>query len=275
VTDIFFKKFYNDVKDKSWPMVENYPDFLKLPAHIQQECVDLHGINHRLEQLESQNYWQNSIATVYCYENLAFLPVAKCASTYYIDLFKNTLGWKKTNILDLEPGTVCFGIFEEPNTRYLKAITQWAFEKILPVMDYDINKIPPLLLNSVIIGDLHSVPYTMLLGPWLDKINCIPMYQQSDEQIKTHLMNLFATQNHNIKLPVNNQKLNQSTQLKLDLYKLVKQLFEDSLVDSSLRDKDYEYRSEFTYLMLSPDLKFYHNLLVNFDPSWQQIKFIQ
>lgn len=270
MTDIFFKKFYNDVKDKSWPMVENYPDFLKLPAQIRQECVDLHDLNHRLDQIESQSYWRDSLLTVYCHEDLAFLPVPKCASSYYTNLFENTLGWKKTNILDLEPGTMCVGIFEEPITRYLKGITEWAFKKILPVMDYDINKIPPVLLKSIIVGDLHSISYTTTLGPWLDRINCIPMYQQSDEQIKTHMMNLFATQNHNIKLPINDQKLNRSTQLKLDLYKLVKQLFEDSVIN----DKDYEYRSEFTYLMLSPDLKFYHNLLVKFDPSWQQIKFI-
>jgi hypothetical protein len=274
VSDIFFKKFYSDVKDESWPAIENYPDFLKLPAHIRQECVDLHKLNHRLEQIESQRYWQDSIATVYCYENLAFLPVMKCASAYYINLFENTLGWKKTNILDLSPGTVCVGVFEEPNTRYLKAITEWVYRKMLPVLNCDISKIPPVLLKSVIVGDCHSVPYTTLLGPWLDKINCIPMYQQSDEQIKTHLMNLFATQNHNIKLPINDQKLHQSGQLKLDLYKLVKQVYEDSLIDSSLDDGEYDHRSEFTYLMLAPDLKFYHNLLVTFDPSWQQIKFI-
>jgi len=251
-------------------MVENYPEFLKLPKRIQRECIDLHGLDQRLEQMESQSYWRDSLITAYCYENLAFLPVMKCASVYYIDLFKNTLGWKKTNILDLAPGTVCVGIFEEPITRYLKAITEWIWRKILPVMNYDINKIPPVLLKSVIVGDLHSIPYTMSLGPWLDKINCIPMYQQSDEQIKTHMMNLFATQNHNIKLPINDQKLNQSDQLKLDVYKLVKQVFEDY----SIEDEEYEARGEFTYLMLSPDLKFYHNLLDTFDPSWQKIKSI-
>ena len=249
-------------------MVENYADFLKLPKRIQRECLDLHGLDRRLEQMESQSYWRDSLINVYCHENLAFLPVMKCASVYYIDLFKNTLGWKKTNILDVEPGTVCFGIFDEPITRYLKAITEWVWRKILPVWNYDINSIPPVLLKSVIVGDLHSIPYTMSLGPWLDKINCIPMYQQSDEQIKTHMMNLFATQNHNIKLSINDQKLNQSDQLKLDVYKLVKQVFEDY----SIEDEEYEARGEFTYLMLSPDLKFYHNLLVTFDPSWQQIK---
>jgi hypothetical protein len=270
VSDIFFKRFYDNVKDESWPTVENYADFLKLPDHIQKECVDLHGLSNRLKQIESQSYWRDSLITVYCYENLAFAPVLKCASDYYTNLFKNTLGWTKTNILDVKPGTVCVGIFEEPTTRYLKAITEWVWRKILPVMDYDINRIPPVLLKSVIVGDLHSIPYTVALGPWLDKINCIPMYQQSDEQIKTHIMNLFATQNHNIKLPINDQKLNQSDQLKLDVYKLVKQVFEDSEID----DEEYEARGEFTYLMLSPDLKFYHDLLVTFNPSWQQIKYI-
>lgn len=270
MSDIFLKRFYNDVKDKSWPKVENYADFLKLPAKIQQECVNLHGFNHRRKQIESQSYWQDSLITVYCHENLAFLPLRKCASDYYITLFKNTLGWKETNILDLKPGTVCFGIFEDPTKRYLKGITEWLWRKILPVMNYDINQIPLVLLKSVIVGDPHSMSYTMTLGPWLDKINCIPMYQQSDEQIKTHMINLFATQNHNIRLPINDQKTHQSGQLKLDLYKLVKQVFEDSEFD----DEEYEGRGEFTYLMLSPDLKFYHNLLVTFDPSWQQIKYI-
>jgi hypothetical protein len=41
--DTLFVSFYNNIKDSSWPAVTGENDFAELPAHIQQECVDVFG----------------------------------------------------------------------------------------------------------------------------------------------------------------------------------------------------------------------------------------
>jgi hypothetical protein len=215
MTDIFLKDFYNKVSDRSWPTIKNYSDFLKLPLHIQNECLNIHGLPQRLEQIESSEYWSNILAKVYQYKNLAYLPVPKCASTYYINLFCNQLDWKECNFLDLEPGTVCFGLFDDPTTRYLKGITEWVWNQVLPMVDYDISRVSSSVLKTIVVGDTHSLPYTTTFGTVLSKINCIPMDGKSDQQIKQILTNLFKSQKHNITLPINDNKIHQSSDLKL------------------------------------------------------------
>lgn len=51
-----FKKFYNDVKDQSWPECHKYEDFFKLPDHIQQECQELHNFNLYQQPLHTNEY---------------------------------------------------------------------------------------------------------------------------------------------------------------------------------------------------------------------------
>jgi hypothetical protein len=41
--DTLFVNFYNNIKDSAWPEVTGENDFAELPAHIQQECVDVFG----------------------------------------------------------------------------------------------------------------------------------------------------------------------------------------------------------------------------------------
>lgn len=271
MSDIFFKKFYSDVKDVSWPEVETHQDFLKLPDHVRDECAKSHNLNQRLEQLESQIYWQTLLVKVYRYENLAFLPVPKCGSVHYTTIFQDQLGWEECNFSELAPGTVCFGLFEEPITRYLKGITEWLWVHVLPTVGNNIEQIPQSLLKTVIVGDLHSLPYTVWLGPLLEKINCIPIHQATDEQTAQHLNTLFKTQNHNIKIPFTHKRLHRSNETKLKLYNLVKQVFNNYLPN---KDAEYLARGEATYLLLSPDLKFYRNLISTFDPTWQTVKVI-
>jgi len=38
-------KFYNNIRDSSWPDCKNVDDFFNLPAHIQKECIDIHKFN--------------------------------------------------------------------------------------------------------------------------------------------------------------------------------------------------------------------------------------
>jgi len=44
-TDIGVKNFYTNVKDQSWPECNSLEEFNNLPAHIQEECKVIHGIN--------------------------------------------------------------------------------------------------------------------------------------------------------------------------------------------------------------------------------------
>jgi N-dimethylarginine dimethylaminohydrolase len=40
-----FKKFYNDVKDSSWPICNSLEEFYNLPEKIKQECINVHKLN--------------------------------------------------------------------------------------------------------------------------------------------------------------------------------------------------------------------------------------
>lgn len=44
VPDVFFEKFYNDVRATSWPDCRSLNDFARLPDWIQQECMTLHDM---------------------------------------------------------------------------------------------------------------------------------------------------------------------------------------------------------------------------------------
>jgi hypothetical protein len=61
-----FKKFYNDIKDPSWPKCTTIEDFAQLPLRIQQECVDVHG----LERWTKQHNYSNILDYVKAQGNL-------------------------------------------------------------------------------------------------------------------------------------------------------------------------------------------------------------
>lgn len=46
--DVKLKRFYNDVKDPSWPDCNNVKEFFELPQHIQDECKDIHNISYHV-----------------------------------------------------------------------------------------------------------------------------------------------------------------------------------------------------------------------------------
>jgi hypothetical protein len=47
--DINFKKFYDGVKDPSWPEYKSFEDFKNAPLHIQEECSNVHYLNEYIE----------------------------------------------------------------------------------------------------------------------------------------------------------------------------------------------------------------------------------
>ena len=42
-----WSNFYNRIKDSSWPACDDERDFVNLPKHIQQECIDVFGYQPR------------------------------------------------------------------------------------------------------------------------------------------------------------------------------------------------------------------------------------
>lgn len=48
ILDRKYSEFYNNVRDPLWPDSVKLKDFDQLPPHIQQELIELHGMNHVL-----------------------------------------------------------------------------------------------------------------------------------------------------------------------------------------------------------------------------------
>ena len=42
--------FYESVRDKSWPDCWSESDFIKLPLHIQQECIQVHNYQYKVDK---------------------------------------------------------------------------------------------------------------------------------------------------------------------------------------------------------------------------------
>jgi len=51
-----FQNFYWDVKDNQWPDCDSLEEFYYLPKHIQQECINLHGLQKLINQNSRYNH---------------------------------------------------------------------------------------------------------------------------------------------------------------------------------------------------------------------------
>ena len=281
--DLEIQAFYNSVKDPSWPDITDYFGYASLPQHIKDECVQLHGFQKRKDIICDAEYWQNITTDVCVYKNLAYVPIPKCAYAYYTTLFTN-MGWERKNIstVDME-STKFFGLVMDPLTRWIKGITQWLVfsytsEDILqsptnPWVDvygttdwgqlkFDLkNKYLKNIIGSINVGDTHSLSYSTMLGPLLNQTNWIPMGKLSDNELKISMMDFFKMHGHNITLPLDDQRLHQSTDDQLEIFNLIKNEVH----------KDQEQRCNF-YKLYGNDLKFFYNLLDTFSPDWQHLK---
>jgi hypothetical protein len=281
--DIEIIRFYNNVKDPSWPDIFSYADYHHLPNFIKEECDKLHHFQHRKEQICDVNTWIDvSHPPVCVYEDLAYVPVQKCAYTYYTTFFTN-LGWKRASLdtLDIK-NTKFFGLVMNPLQRRLKGITQWIVDcyqsnEIIessvnpwkyenPVIDWvqlqsDIKtKYFNKLLSTVTVGDMHSWPYVTMFGNLLDKINWIPMDSLTDDEVKTSIMSFCRLHGHNIQLPMDDARLHVSSENKLQVFEIVKKAFYSDPINL------YQF-----YKIYNTDLKFYYNLVDNFSPDWQHL----
>lgn len=280
--DLEITKFYNDVKDPSWPEIHGYIDYTRLPNDIKNECIKLHQFQYHRTKNSSTEHWLNLTTYVCMYKNLAYVPVPKCAYMYHTTLFTN-LGWKKVPLhqVDIE-NTKFFGLLTNPLQRRLKGITQWITQcyeidepkqsednpwiKVSSEVDWkqlhdDLKtKYFNRLLSTIYVGDIHSLSYAETFGNLLHKVNWIPMDALSDNEVKTSMMNFFNLHGHDIQLPLNDARLHVSPKNKLELFDYVKTAFHS--------DPDNIY---YFYKIYSNDLKLYYNLLDTFTTDWQHI----
>jgi hypothetical protein len=264
-------KFYEAVRDPGWPDIQNYFDYCRLPIPIKQECDNLHNFQQRKSDIYDINHWVGSTVDLCVYKNLAFVPVHKCAMIYNTTLFIN-LGWEKKSLHEIDiDSTYFFGTMMHPMTRWFKGITEWLLlshmigeqkpasttswsrpyrvnrrELYLTLKNLSFQRV----LSTMLVGDVHSMPYSVIFGDFLNNVNWIPMDVLSDNEVKISMMNFCKLHGHNISLPLNDKRLHESSVDKLAIFDIIKSI--------CLKDNDQLYSFYKTY---NTDLKFYSKLI--------------
>lgn len=266
MVDLELQKFYNNVKDPDWPIINNYSDYVNLPDRIKLECQTQHNIQQRLEEIYNPKYWQQITQFGYQFENLIYVPVPKCAHNYYTRFFRDTLGWKKVDLQNVDTtSSKMFGLIMHPFSRYLKGMTQWfwqAYEQSnsLDQIDSDLNK-PHIMkiLESTLLGDYHVWPYSFMFGNLLNQIKWIQIDNMSDDDIMKNIISFCAKNNYEITPPTTIKRSNTSSVQKLKIYNTVKSIF-------------YSQHQKLStlYYLYSEDLRFYQNLIDKSNPTRQQ-----
>lgn len=248
------------VKDQSWPEVNNYSEFAKLPKRIIEECYQIHNLSSRLKEFESTSYWKNQsgLNLVYAYKNVAYLPVPKCASSSYTHLFRDQLGWqaKQMSNIDLTQIKV-FSLILNPFTRRLKGIVESLFNSY----HYDEDAIltalenPSLLdfVSKTMIVDNHSTPYSLVFESWFDLVHWIPLDVLTPQRLKKEMLTFFYQNNVQIELP-EIKKLNKSSAKR----KLIQKKIQTKILQT-------EAPAELG-LMFAKDMEFYNKLVVQYAP---------
>ena len=280
--DFEIVNLYNNVRDPSWPDISNYREFHQLPAHIKQECYDLHNFQSRKAEICDLNYWTNKTVHVCLYKDLAFVPIGKCAYTFHTTMFTD-LGWKKVSLQDVDiENTKFVGVIRHPFERRLKGITEWvtrSYDKnqhdhstknpwIQGTVDTDwdeLNKIADtkyfkMLIRNLGVGDLHTDPYHTMFGSFINRVNWIPMDTMSQQDTLLSLIKFLKLHNFDQELPLDQQPLHVSSEKKLRLHNLLTQEF-----------YNHPEKIHRLYRIYAQDLKFYYNLVDKFTQDWQHI----
>ena len=192
MSDYYFSKLYQDVKETDWHDQDNLSTFLTSAAPgVIDECFEHHGFHQHLANLGSPAYFRQhhrDLSLVYKKHDLVFVPVLKCASTFFDDLFTNRFqGWSTVNLYELDWSDIkVFSVLMDPYRRRLNGIMQilrniYGLHKLESLLDHDhdfanmVSMIPWL--------DAHSMPYSMMFGSLIHRIHWIPMEIGKDQWI--------------------------------------------------------------------------------------------
>lgn len=271
MVDVFLQEFYDSVKDATWPDISSYNDYRSLPKEITDECEAVHSSKQRMDNIYSDDYWREITNPIFIFENLVYVPVVKCAHSYYSYYFGEVLGWRAATVKDINPtDMVMFGLMLNPITHFLKGVTQclWQVPEIRNCDEDNlhtfINRYYQYLIGNMLIGDTHTIPYSVKFGDMVTQINWIPMDPYSDNQIKVSLENLFKKVGYNIQMDFADTRINSSSRKKIQLFQIVKEIF--------LLEK-YRERLYRLYTLRSADLNFYNRLLDTHMLSWEHKHF--
>lgn len=256
MSDYFFTKFYDHVKDRLWPQVYTYGDFLKLPDIIQQECFQLHNLRSRLNEIEDEQYWINhgTHNIGYQCQDVVYVPVMKCANTYYVNLFHNLNNWKQVNLSELNLDSVyLFGLMLHPLTRRIKGIV----EILSQSYGSDYKKILLQLqqpefatfIGQVSTVDAHTIPYSILFGDLLNKIKWIPIELFSDRELQQQIKQFTDFHNVTVNFPEIITRKNQSNKYKTQCFEQLQKIYLQTEPPAEL------------YQMFSKDLAIYHSII--------------
>ena len=260
--DFYLTQFYQDVKDPDWPDISTYNDILLLPQHIQDELEQTHGLSRRLDNIESTDNWRKTnreIAFGYCKNNVVFVPVLKCASTYFTHNFLNQFSdWKIVNLHDQDWTKIkAFGCMMHPLVRRLKGVTEMLFcaysedrlDELINLLEHDLSFRG--IIANISVADMHTMPYTVMYGKYLDKIHWIPMEIGNNNMAAK--VNQFLQKNSIIdQIPLDEAK-HKSTDKKLQIFNL--------LIKVYFSHPANEFPAIFLF---ADDLKFYHKLIKSF-----------
>lgn len=229
MTDVAFQKFYQDVRDPSWPDVDHYGQFSLLPQQIQHECLLTHNGKQRFETISSTVHWNNLRASSHWgwrYENIVFLPIPKCGYIYYNNLFGERLRWQKYELTKDDFGRYSVvSCIINPLTRYLKGVTEWIW---VNRHQRPADLLVELMMkhSQLVFPDMHSVPLNLTYPDVINQMTLIPADIMSDDQTRSVLMEIFQSLGHpEISLPLKDQRMHQSSAEKVQIFDQLKQHF--------------------------------------------------
>lgn len=266
-----FEIFYRQSRDNSWPDIREYQEFLRLPSYIQNECFNLHRLQDRLDEICDYDHWCKIINYVCVSGDLAFVPLAKCASTYYVNKLLEQ-GWELKLIKDIDlEGTHFFGLIMHPLKRYLKGLTQTivsSHDRLgysspwqnhwHQTWDIDWGGVEETLgskyflnfVSRISVTDIHTIPYHVILGSLIHKIHWIPMDPFSDKEIKLSVMDYCKKYQQNVVFPLQDDRIHKSNPIQIKLH--------DTITNLYLSGKINKYD---LYRIFAPDFKLYYQVL--------------
>lgn len=106
------------------------------------------------------------------FKNLVYVQTFKAASTYYVSTLQRN-GWQKTDLNSVDwANDKVFGFIMDPVQRYLKALTEDAYNK--PMISI-VNSVLQCTPQHVCLLTLHALPLSLVLGDLIYHIHWIPI----------------------------------------------------------------------------------------------------
>ena len=193
----------------------------------------------------------------YRYNNLVYLRTLKCASTYYYKLFEAN-GWHKISANDIDwRQDHVFSFIMNPFIRRLKGFV----EVISTTKNWHLLGQNSDFWSMLLYLDLHSMPYTLSYGDFVNKIDWIPIDQTySSDSLLEKLLN-----DYNITLNFTNALTfkRESSASKLKLYETIKQLSDPCSAE--------------TFILVNNDMILYEKVLANINvdgKTWKECSWL-